>query len=596
MGSRRNLMLRNELSLTNGHFQRARSLGRGRYWTFVAQGLVAVVIGSSGCSGSPPADTCNGNSVAGGTGTDPCGTGGAVNVGGSTAVGGTVNTGGAAPTGGSVSTGGTADTGGTVSTGGTADTGGSAAGGASDTGGTVSTGGAMPTGGSVSTGGMSATGGAGGTGAPPQAILQYKFEDVSGTTALDSTTNHNDGSLTSVTWSTSGRNGGSVNYALADSVITAPSGFLGSAHALTISAWVNLTAASAAESRLFYFGGTGTYLTLVLNNSLTPAGISLRFQGPTGAERVLTTPTQLPSAVWKHITVTVSSAGSAIYVDGKIVARDNTLAIDPATLGTPTSNLVGSSPTAGQAFQGLLDEFYVYDGVLALSDIQQLAWPKTDYSIYHMDEGTGTTVADSSSRAINGTLAGNATWVTAPFGKGIKLSNDASVTPAAQYVDLADGIVTPCTTSLTLSGWFSLTTNNPDAPFIEIAADSTKLFNITTYASDLNKAVFSFGFLNGSGTRTFRLTTYTWLSGTWTHVAATRNGNTITLYQDGAKRGTGTAATGFVMGNSTLNFFGKSSNDAKAGFNGSIDEILISCRAYTDDEIKQLAYLPLGGG
>ena len=50
------------------------------------------------------------------------------------------------------------------------------------------------------------------------------------------------------------------------------------------------------------------------------------------------------------------------------------------------------------------------------------------------------------------------------------------------------------------------------------------------------------------------------------------------------------------MGNSTLNFFGKSSNDAKAGFNGSIDEILISCRAYTDDEIKQLAYLPLGGG
>jgi len=28
------------------------------------------------------------------------------------------------------------------------------------------------------------------------------------------------------------------------------------------------------------------------------------------------------------------------------------------------------------------------------------------------------------------------------------------------------------------------------------------------------------------------------------------------------------------------------------GFNGSIAEILVSCRNYTDDEIQQLAYLP----
>ena len=135
----------------------------------------------------------------------------------------------------------------------------------------------------------------------------------------------------------------------------------------------------------------------------------------------MTTPTQLPLSVWKHITVSVSNVGAAMYVNGKIVAQDETLVMDPTTLGTPMTNFVGSSPTAGQSFQGLIDEFYVYDGVLPLSDVRQLAWPKTDYSMYHLDEGAGTSTVDSSNRAINGTLVGGATWVPSPFGTGVNL-------------------------------------------------------------------------------------------------------------------------------------------------------------------------------
>ena len=59
--------------------------------------------------------------------------------------------------------------------------------------------------------------------------------------------------------------------------------------------------------------------------------------------------------------------------------------------------------------------------------------------MYHLDEGAGTSTVDSSNRAINGTLVGGATWVPSPFGTGVNLTNNPSVTPGQQYVDLGMG-------------------------------------------------------------------------------------------------------------------------------------------------------------
>jgi hypothetical protein len=46
------------------------------------------------------------------------------------------------------------------------------------------------------------------------------------------------------------------------------------------------------------------------------------------------------------------------------------------------------------------------------------------------------------------------------------------------------------------------------------------------------------------------------------------------------------------LGTPTLDYIGKSFTATTPGFNGAIDEVLVSCRAYTIDEIKQLAYRP----
>ncbi len=45
-------------------------------------------------------------------------------------------------------------------------------------------------------------------------------------------------------------------------------------------------------------------------------------------------------------------------------------------------------------------------------------------------------------------------------------------------------------------------------------------------------------------------------------------------------------------GDSPASFLGKSHDSSVSGFNGAIDEVLVSCRAYSDDEILQLAYRP----
>jgi hypothetical protein len=563
-----------------------------------------------------------GGSDAGQSGGSSASTGGVSTGGGSKATGGAFTTAGGSVTtvgGSSVVTGGTRSTGGgstagTPATGGAATggaaTGGAATGGAATGGaatGGAATGGAATGGaatGGAATGGAAtggaATGGAATGGAPPQAILQYAFEQGSGTTATDSTTNHNDGTLSNVSWSVTGRNGGAVNYAAADSQIAIPSSLLGTSRSLTISAWVNLSA-NAAENRLFYFGtADGTsYFSLTFNNSVS--GISVRFKPATGTEQVLTTPTQLPLGIWKHITVSVSNVGAAMYVDGKIVAQDRSLVMDPTTLGTPMTNFVGSSPTAGQSFQGFIDEFYVYNGILPLSDIRQLAWPKTDYTVYHFEEGTGTAVADSSDRGINGTLTGGATWVPSPFGTGVMLTNsDNPTTAAQQYVTLLDGIIANCTTTITMSAWINLTTNTTDAPVLEFAQSDTLLTNLTTFSTAKAQPVLSHFFLDELKTFTIRQLNANYTPRQWTHIAAVRGDNSSgvgrfsAVYQNGfQKAATANTSTGaYYVSPTPLSFIGKAHTATSAGVNGAVDEVLVTCRQYTDDEIEQLAYLP----
>jgi hypothetical protein len=432
-------------------------------------------------------------------------------------------------------------------------------------------------------------------------MLKYDFDSGADTVATDSSTNAHHGTFTNVTLAIGGRNTDTAVFAGADSAIVLPSGLFAQTKMLNVSAWVKLSA-NNVDNRLFTLGdGTTSYLYLTFNDGATTPGIRLKFLAPGGTEKTVFTPTQLPLNVWKHVAVTVTAAGTAIHVDGKVVAKEPTLIIEPSILGATSGGIVGNSPAGTNAFQGVLDEFHLYEGGLTRSEIQTLAAPKTDYSVFHFDEGTGLNTEDSSDRNKDGTLIGGATWAPGIMGTAVKLDNGA-VGPAVQYVDLADGLIQECGYNLTFAGWINLETNNLLAPMIEVSPGTTGNLHFGTAYKRTTELdlTFQMGY-NTSSWVTCRAANV-WQMGQWYHVAAVRSGatgTTVQVFINGvsiapALNDWSTSKTAFSeWGATTQNYFGKTRDDySYAGVDGTIDEILISCRAYTPDEIAQLAYRP----
>jgi arabinan endo-1,5-alpha-L-arabinosidase len=81
--------------------------------------------------------------------------------------------------------------------------------------------------------------------------------------------------------------------------------------------------------------------------------------------------------------------------------------------------------------------------------------------------------------------------------------------------------------------------------------------------------------------------------GEWTHLAVTLRDATATLFLNGrpAVRQSGITSHPSDMGATTGNFFGRS-RFADPSFDGSLDDIRMSCRAFDDREIAHLAHLP----
>jgi hypothetical protein len=395
-----------------------------------------------------------------------------------------------------------------------------------------------------------------------------------------------------------------------------PAGLSFDTDTITVSAWVNLTS-SDVNSRVFTLSAAAdNYVYLTINDGGTPAGISLRWSVPGGTEQSLTTQTQLPVNVWKHITVVTSATLSQIYVDGKL-AIQGTSGMTPATLGSSFTGVVGNSGAHTDGIRALVDEFQLYDGSLPETEIHTLAWPKTDYSIYRFNEASGEDIIDGSDRAKNGKLVGGSR-VTGVFGGGIKLVN-AAATGATQYVDLGAGVLQGCSTAWTFAAWYNAEAVRYSAP-IFIALDSevgaTSAVAMFRFAPNYKGGVAGLSLSwyqqndppSTSWTTRSAWGTYNLGLAQWHHVAITRSDAVVSYYIDGSDSAVTTTYTGTwgttainpdKLANAPQNYLGKNRTvgagtgaTTDSGLDGSLDDVLISCRAYTASEIKHLAYKP----
>jgi hypothetical protein len=209
--------------------------------------------------------------------------------------------------------------------------------------------------------------------APPEVVAWYRFDESSGTSAVDSSGNPSGGPAALVGAATfvAGKKTNALKLDGTSGYAKLPSGLLSNVKDFTVALWVNL-AANTQWSRIFDFGsGTGSYMFLTPRSS---AG-GLRFAittGGAGAEQQINASTPLATGAWKHVAVTLTGGTGMVYVDGVEVGRAS-ITVNPSSLGGTAGTFIGKSQYAGDPLlDGQIDELRIYSRALAAVDVRSL--------------------------------------------------------------------------------------------------------------------------------------------------------------------------------------------------------------------------------
>ncbi len=233
----------------------------------------------------------------------------------------------------------------------------------------------------------------------------WRFDEGTGTRAADASGNNNNGTFQGgVTWDT-GRFGSGVRINGTDGVVVVNnSASLNPTAALSITAWINADTWDGGNRRIVQKGDSDNQYRLLEENGV------LKFDlfGVTNG----TLTTALPSTgVWHQVAGTYDGSTMKIYIDGVVAAQQ------PASgaLATTTNSLYigskGTGGTAGNHFQGALDDVRVYPVALSSDYIQYLqSW---------VDQDVGTVGKSGSA------LYANGTYVVTGSGTDIGSSADA---------------------------------------------------------------------------------------------------------------------------------------------------------------------------
>lgn len=437
-------------------------------------------------------------------------------------------------------------------------------------------------------------------------MLRYDFEDtMTATTVADSSSRGKNATLSDMTaWTTMGRTNHGVALA-GTQFVSLPDGILTGVSDFTISAWVKANTISNWV-RVYDIGNgaPGTrWMFLTLNGfSGSPvvddAVHASSFGGDPSSEIISASGTQVPTGVWKHVAVTGSGGVRTVYIDGYPAGTATTALSVPPSDMEPTggNSWIGKSRFPDPGLDGTVDEFRIYNRVLAQNEIADLAWPQHDYSYWRFDESSGQTAKDSSDNAVPTALMSGTTWVGGKQGGSLDFPGGAAGA-TGPHAELAATPLASCTTQLTVATWVKLHSQDAWSRIFDFGKDTERFIYLTPF-DDRGGGVHGmhFAMVAPTGNAAFDMFTATPpIPGddTWHHVAVTVDGTgLVTMYVDGLSVLTQQNTTGIQISDfnaTTQNYFGKS-RFPDPYLHGSLDELRIACRAFTADEIKSLAH------
>jgi hypothetical protein len=205
-----------------------------------------------------------------------------------------------------------------------------------------------------------------------------------------------------------GKLGTALNFCGTSAYVALPTGAVsGLTGDFSVSVWVN-PASNATWQRVFDIG-TGSQKSMFLTvNDGSKVRFVITTNGAGGEQRLISSSGALPQNQWSLVTVTVSGTTGKLYVGNQLVATNTNMTVHPSDFGQSDRNYLGKSQySSDPAFNGLIDDFNVYNRALTADEVLNLSTGVAgagNVVKYSFDENTGASVPDSSGAGRNGTV------------------------------------------------------------------------------------------------------------------------------------------------------------------------------------------------
>lgn len=400
----------------------------------------------------------------------------------------------------------------------------------------------------------------------------------------DSSGNVNNGTSSGGGSVTTGKYGNGGNFAGDNDYVTvADSASLRPGTQMTIATWVK---AGALASDIYLIDKTNDGYGFALKlNSGTP-----QFRtGTSSSYSDLNALSSIPTGIWYHLVGTIDSNGNkTMYINGVPSSSAAGISFNGNIAG---HNLKFAQRTGGY-FNGQLDEARIYNRALSPEEVRQLyLFAPGPIGHWKFDEGSGTTVSDSSGNNNNISFAGNPTWGNAKYGGGVTLNE-------ADYLD-ADAALTALEAlgQGTIEAWVYPTDLSAVNTIFSIGMNGTSHY-YTVYISSVDKSISIVERLNTSANQYSYTSSANAVSeNRWHHVAVTHNGANPSLYVDGRIVALAPTLSGSATGGEFLSSIASSTDRAAIGtyrrasntsfFVGTIDDVRIYNYARTPEQILQ---------
>ncbi|MBN1854420.1 MAG: hypothetical protein JW829_16940 [Pirellulales bacterium] len=178
-----------------------------------------------------------------------------------------------------------------------------------------------------------------------------------------------------------GRLGLAVELDGTDDYLIVPPG-LADSKDITIAAWVKWDGGDAWQ-RVFDFGSSKDRCLFLTPRS---GDDTLRFAVNNFGVRQTVETGRMEIGQWTHVAVTLNGDIATLYLDGKAVNSNHAFTINPMDIN-PSMNYIGKSQWPDPLFDGIIDDFRVYNFALSTSEIKSLydGTPLTNAPPYFID-------------------------------------------------------------------------------------------------------------------------------------------------------------------------------------------------------------------